>query len=167
MFNGVSLAIFSGGSLLVVLISAMLGEADILGLILTIGLGITAWNEFRGRNMLRKFEPRGCQLLGWNQVGLMAMIIAYAAWMLGKAMFGPNPYAEEMVREPGMERMLGYIDQLYHVISFALYGGLIAGTLIFQGLNAVYYFSRRKLMKDYLRETPAWIVQIQQRSDVE
>jgi len=36
-------------------------------------------------------------------------------------------------------------------------------TIIFQGLNARYYFARTVLMEDYLRETPAWIVELQKK----
>jgi hypothetical protein len=38
---------------------------------------------------------------------------------------------------------------------------LIALTIIFQGLNAVYYFTRAKLLRRYVAETPAWVVELQ------
>jgi hypothetical protein len=45
-----------------------------------------------------------------------------------------------------------------------LYGAVSVVTIIFQGLNALYYFSRAKLLRAYLAETPSWIVEVQRRS---
>ena len=163
MTNGCILAIFSGCSLLMALIGAMFGEFDILGLGMGAGLALLAWNEFRGRAMLRRVELRGCRVLGWNQVALMAMVIGYAAWMLGKAVWGPNPYDEAIARESLLAGPLGSINDLYQMISMAIYGGLIAGTLIFQGLSSLYYFTRRKHVEAYLRETPEWVLDLQRR----
>ena len=57
--------------------------------------------------------------------------------------------------------------QLIHVDEEAatksIYGGLIAGTLVFQGLNSFYYFTRRKHLEAYLIETPEWVVELQRR----
>ena len=159
--NGYILAVFSCGSLLFAAIGAMFGELDVIGLVMGVGLALVAWNEFRGRGRLLRFELGGCRLLGWNQLGLMAMVVGYAAWMLGKALWGANPYEEAVAGEPLLAGPLGGIGQLYKTISLAIYGGLIAGTLIFQGLNSLYYFTRRKHVQAYLRETPEWVVQLQ------
>ncbi len=55
---------------------------DPSSLILTVGLSIIAYNEFRGRKRLLKFDPTAATLLGWNQLGLLAMIIVYCLWSL-------------------------------------------------------------------------------------
>ncbi len=34
-------------------------------------------------------------------------------------------------------------------------------SVVFQGLNAIYYFTRRKLVASYLEETPDWVVDVQ------
>ena len=68
----------------------LFGEFDVIGMVMGVGLALLAWNEFRGRAMLRRFELRGCGVLGRNQLGLMALVISYAAWMLGQALWGPN-----------------------------------------------------------------------------
>ncbi len=136
---------------------------DVIGLVMGVGLAMVAWNEFRGRARLLRFELRGCRVLGWNQLGLMAMVIGYAVWMLGKALWGANPYEEAMAGETMLAGPLGSIGQLYKTISLAIYGGLIAGTLVFQGLNSLYYFTRRKHVEAYLRETPQWVVEFLRR----
>ena len=58
---------------------------------------------------------------------------------------------------------LGSINDLYKTITIAIYGGLIAATLIFQGINALYYFTRRKHVEAYVSETPEWVVDLQRR----
>jgi len=163
MFNGCVLAVFSGFSLLFALIGLMFGEVDIIGLCMGAGLALLAWGEFRGRAMLRRFELYACHLLGWNQLILMTMVIVYAAWMLATALWGPGPYDEDIARESMLAGPLGSINNLYKIISMAIYDGLIAATLIFQGLNSLYYFTRRKHVEAYLNETPAWVVELQRR----
>jgi len=76
-------------------------------------------------------------------------------------LLGPNPYDEIIRREPMAADMLGGIGGLYKTMSIAVYGALIVGTLIFQGLNSIYYFTRAKLLRAYLAETPPWVVELQ------
>jgi len=166
MFNGIAIAIFSGFSLLWGLGELALDRFDIskldwLTFVMGIGLGLIAWNEFRGRRRLRQLDPRAPRVLGFNQLALLGLIVAYAAWMLGSVLLGPNPYAEIIRREPMTADMLGGIGDLYKNMSIAVYGALILATLLFQGINALYYFTRAKLLRGYLAETPAWVVELQ------
>ena len=47
------------------------------------------------------------------------------------------------------------------LIGWVMYGTLAAVAIFVQGGTALYYLSRRRLIEQYLRETPAWIVQAQ------
>jgi hypothetical protein len=42
-----------------------------------------------------------------------------------------------------------------------LYGSVIALSALFQGANALYYFSRRKYVEAYVRDTPVWVVDLE------
>lgn len=161
LFNGKCIGTFSALSLLFVVAEAMFGEFDWVGVIMGIGLGVISWNEFRGRKLLQQFNPRAPAVLGWNQLALLGLIVAYAAWMMGVGLLGANPYEEAMRGEPMMIRMLGDIGSLYKTLTLTVYGALIVGTLIFQGLNSLYYFTRARILRGYLAETPAWVVQLQ------
>jgi len=166
MFNGIAIATFSGLSLLWGLGELALDRFDIsqldwLTFVMGAGLGLIAWNEFRGRRLLRQFDPRGPHMLGFNQLALLGLIVVYSAWMMGVTLLGPNPYAEIIRQEPLAADMLGGIGDLYTKMSIAVYGALILATLLFQGGNALYYFSRTKLLRGYLAETPAWVVELQ------
>ncbi len=164
MFNGIVLAIAAGGSGLYALVSPLFGELDLVGAIVAVGLSLAAVNEFRGRGMLRRFDRRASRVLGWGQLGLMALLIGYGAWMLANAYYAPNVYADAIAAEPMLASSLASIGETYKLLSLALYGGLIAATLIFQGLNAVYYFTRAKHLRAYLDETPGWVVEVQRRT---
>lgn len=163
MFNGILLSTFSGLSLIVVAGEALFGEFDWVGVVMCIGLGGLAWNELRGRKLLLQFYPQSAAILGWNQVALLGLIVGYAGWMMGVAVFGANPYEEVMRAEPRAMEVLGDISALYKTVSVIFYGALIIGTIIFQGLNSRYYFTRARLIRAYLVETPAWVVELQRQ----
>ena len=164
MFNGCTAAFFAGCCLLFVGISALLGEVDAAGLVMGVALGLVAYHEFKGRRLLRRFDLRGPRLLGWNQVCLMVLLMGYCGWQIANACLRANPYTEAMEREPMLADTLGPIGELYLMLTLAVYGGVIVGTAVFQGLNAAYYFTRGRHLRAYLDETPDWIVEIQRRS---
>ena len=166
MFNGVCLAICAGGSALSVLAGPLLGGYDIVAAALTVGLGVVAYNEFKGRRMIRNFHLAGTKLLGFNQLGLLAMLIAYCSWMIGVTYLGPAPYAAEIAAEPMLANALSPFNDMAMKITLAIYGGLMIATVIFQGLNALYYFTRAKHIRAYLQNTPAWVVELQRNSSL-
>ncbi len=153
-FNGWSIGSFAALSLPFALFS-------ITGVIMTGGLAAVAYNEFRGRKLLSRFDQRGPRVLGWNQLGLMGLLIGYSLWNIYLATTGPSPYNEQLGANPELASMLGSVGDLYTSITLAVYGGVIVFSVIFQGLNALYYFTREKHLQSYLSQTPAWIVDLQ------
>jgi hypothetical protein len=141
---------------------------SVVGFLVTVGLAVIAYNEFRGRNRLLAFDPSAATLLGWNQVGLLSLITAYCFWMM---FAGIGTFTEEFQRQldavqqsqaelgnppistAGLESLVGYI-----VVGF--YGTVIVLSIVFQGLNALYYFTRRKYVEAYLQQTPEWAREI-------
>ena len=166
MFNGCAFGAFAGLSLLFAALSPLFGEFDVVATVMAGGLGIVAWNEFRGRRLLCRFDLGGPRLLGWNQLALMALLMAYCAWSIHAGLTAPDPYAREIAAHPQIAPTLGTIGRLKAILTVAIYGGLVAFSLVFQGLTALYYFTRGKLVRAYLSETPAWIVEVQRRSSV-
>jgi len=164
LFNGCAAATFAGGCLLWAIGSLLFGEWDVPGLVVGVGLAIAARNEFRGRRLLRRFEPRGPRLLGWNQIGLMVLVIGYCAYQVGVAVFGSNPYAEAIATEPMLAGSLGPLGDLYKTLAIAVYGAVAVGTALLQSLGAAYYFTRGRPMRAYLRETPDWVVRLRRHS---
>jgi hypothetical protein len=55
----------------------------------------------------------------------------------------------------------GSIDSLARLLGVLVYGTLAAVAIFGQGGTALYYFTRRKHVEAYLRETPQWILDAQ------
>ena len=131
-FNGWALGGCAALSLLTGLSSLPVG---VVGL----GLVVVAWNELRGRKMLLRLDRRGPRLLGRNQLGLMALVVAYSLWSIYLGLTGPT---ELTVLLEQLEPTFGPLGHLQGTLTLALYGGVILLSVIFQGLNALYYFTR-------------------------
>ena len=145
-------------------LSAPFALFSVAGAVTTLGLAIVAFNEFRGRRRLLRMDPSGATRLGWNQLGLLAMIVVYCIWMLWTALTGPSPLAAELQTQPELGEALGSldgIDELYQQIAVAFYGAIVLISLVVQGLTAWYYFTRRNLVEGCRRDTPAWILRLQ------
>ncbi len=147
-FNGWTLGVLGA-------ISLLFGLFSLTGFIAGVCLLVVAWNEFRGRNMLRLFDPQGPDLLWKNQVGLMSAVIAYCAWSMYKTVAFPSSGVAQL------EELAGLPADSIANLTLLVYGIAILLTLLFQGLNARYYFARVQMLADYLRETPDWIVDLQ------
>ncbi|MBP89225.1 MAG: hypothetical protein CMJ64_21335 [Planctomycetaceae bacterium] len=156
-FNGWVSAIFA-------LCSALFALFSLVGFFVFAGLAIVAYNEFQGRNRLLLFDPTAAKFLGRNQLGFLAFIVAYCVWMMFTGLTTESPLAAELDENPEIGQVLGSLeefDYLYKGLIVAVYGTVIVLSAIFQGLNAVYYFTRRKHIECYLRETPDWVIEVQ------
>jgi hypothetical protein len=135
-----------------------------IAIAITVGLSVVAYNEFRGRKRLLNFDPSGATLLGWNQLGLLAMIIVYCLWMLsGSSAEAASVLSSQMKSNTEREllSMAGDLEGLYKTATLAMYGGVIVLSLLFQGGNALYYFTRRRHVEDFIAETPQWVRDVQ------
>jgi hypothetical protein len=152
-FNGWATALMAALSMPLAMLSP-------IGLAIAAGLFIVAYNEFHGRRRILSFDPAGATFLGWNQLGLLAMIVAYCAWSLYTNLTGPSTLAADAETYAALESALGSLDgveDLYRQIVILVYGTVIALSLVFQGGNALYYFSRRERIAGFIEETPEWV----------
>lgn len=157
--SGWTLAIFA-------LLSLVFGIFSLPSLIVGLGLAMVAYNELRGRDRLLEFDSTAAHFLGWNQIGLMSLLIVYSVWGLYSGLTSPPPYAEELRAMPELQTSLGQVEDLYRFATMAVYVGLIVFAVIFQGGHAVYYFSRQKVVEQYCRQTAPWIIDIQRLAAV-
>ena len=148
-FNGWTLGVIGG-------LSILSGLFSLTGFVVGVLIAIVAWNEFRGRALIRKLEPAGPILLAKNQVGLMGVVIAYCVWSMYVTVASPSSELAEL------DEVFELLPEgLVTDLTLLVYGTVIAVTLIVQGLNARYYFARIELLRDYLDETPGWILDMQ------
>ena len=156
-FNGWSMAILAVCSAPFVIFGPV-------NLVIAAGLGVLAWNELRGRRRLLAFDPQAPALLGWNQLGLLALVSCYCLWQIAMSLLGGSELAKEIDAHPEWRNLFGTgeeFDAFVGLIAVVFYSLVIAISVAAQGLNAWYYFSRRKNVEDYLRETPSWVVELQ------
>ncbi len=152
-FNGWVTGVFAA-------LSAPFALFSISGLILTVGLAVVAYNEFRGCRRLLALDPSSATLLGWNQLGFLALIVVYCLWNLFASL---DSFAAQLRANPELEASLGSLqefDALYRIVLVGVYATVIVLSGAFQGLNALYYFTRRKYIAAYLQQTPAWIQEL-------
>ena len=120
-------------------LSLLSGLSSMTLLAVGLGLAIVSWNELRGRKMLLRLDRRGPRLLGRNQLGLLALVVGYSLWSIYLGLTGPT---ELTVLLEELEPVFGPIGHLQQSLTLAVYGGVILLSIIFQGLNALYYFTR-------------------------
>jgi hypothetical protein len=156
-FNGWSAAVIAGLSLPFALF-------DVVSFLLCAGIIMIAFNEFRGRRRLRALDPTAPRFLGFNQIAFCVMLCGYCFFNIFNAITGPGPYADVIAAQPELSGSLGSIDSLHKSLSIAVYGAMLALSLLFQGGTAWYYLSRSKHLRSYCAETPEWILALDRKS---
>lgn len=156
-FNGWATAI-------VAFLSAPFALFSLSGALVFIGLSVVAYNEFRGRTRLLQFDPRAAAFLGWNQISLLAIIVGYSLWAIHTNLNEASSVSAQLKAYSELDSALGSMGQfetLAKQIVLLFYGSVIAISVVFQGLNAIYYFSRRAAIDSYVRDTPKWVRDLQ------
>jgi hypothetical protein len=148
-FNGWTFGIFAA-------VSILSGLTSIPVLLVGVGLAVVARNEIVGRRGILAFDPEAFELLWRNQVGLMVLIVAYCLWVMYNVGANPDPMLEELVAVMGE----GW-DELVQSLTLGVYVTVLFATVIFQGLNARYYYVRIERLRAYVAATPEWVVDIQ------
>jgi hypothetical protein len=121
------------------------------GILLGLVLLAVAWNERRGRDLLRVLEPEGARVLGWNQLILALVVTGYCLLVIWRAGAGPDPALREV------EELLGISPDLVADLTRTVYGAVIVVVWPVQALLARYHFGRKDRMEEFRRATPPWI----------
>ncbi len=123
-----------------------------------IGMLVLARNELRGRALLRRFDPAGAVLLSRNQLGLMGLIVLYCAWRVHHVWTQPSAALQEL---EGLLDTGGTLEPLVRQITTVFYGVVVILSVIVQSVVARYYRLREGLVRSYVADTPAWVVDLQ------
>ncbi|MCI0632139.1 MAG: hypothetical protein L0Y44_15960 [Phycisphaerales bacterium] len=140
------------------LLTLPFGIWSLPALLLGAGFAVVAFVEIRASQALRRFDRSVPVRLALNQAALFLMLAAYCGWSIYQTLTSPNPYEAYIAAGDEVSRMVKPIAQLNTLVSVLFYGGVALGSLIAQGLAALYYFTRRRHIDDYLRRTPTWII---------
>jgi hypothetical protein len=137
------------------------GLGTVSGALVGSGMMVIAFVELQAANRLRRLETGAARVLGFNQVALAALLLAYAVFGVYGVLYGPSEYAAIVAAEPEVGRALGPIEDLTKTFSLAVYVIVMLVAVFFQGGMAMYYFGRAALVRNYLAQTPAWVVSVQ------
>ena len=99
-FNGWTIGVIAA-------LSAPFALFSIVGLVMAVGFTVVAYTEFRGRRRLLQFDPSAAKVLGWNQIGLLTLIVVYCLWQLWAGLSGPSPLAAELESAARTRRRIG------------------------------------------------------------
>ena len=142
-------------------LTLLFGFGSTSSAVMAAGMGAVAFVELRAAARLRRFEADAARVLGWNQVALACLLVGYALWRIHDVLTGPSPYAAHAASDPQLGRMLEPVENLTRLISLAVYGAVIAVAVFFQGGMSLYYFTRARHVREYLAQTPAWVIAVQ------
>ncbi len=125
-------------------------------------MGLVAFIELRTARSLRRLKPEAARTLAFNQLALGSLLAAYAVWQIYRELTGAGDYAEIAASDPQLGEMLKPVEGITRLFTLALYGGLFAFACLAQGGMALFYFSREKYVRAYVKETPQWVITVQQ-----
>ena len=128
-------------------------------LLIGAALGVIAYVELRGSKGLRRFDLEAPRWLGYNQMALGVLLVAYGAWGLVHALVAASPYESYLAGGGPVAEMLEPIDRLNRAITVIVYLAVILAGMAAPAFGSVYYFTRRRHIVAYLEQTPDWIVE--------
>ena len=127
--NAWTLAVFGG-------LSVMAGVFSLTALVVGAGMLAFAWNEFRGRSLLRKLDLEGPRVLAWNQIALAGGVLVYCAWSSYQAWAG-----DELAQ---FEDALGVSAEEVARLAILVYAVVFLVTAVVLGFTARYHFMREQ-----------------------
>ena len=156
ILGAAKVAAFTGWTVMVCgLLTLLLTLFSPTGVLLGGALLMVAWNELEGRKQIQRFHEGGPRRLARNQLWLLAVIAVYCLWSIYQARFYPAPGLSEM------EELLDLGEGFVAGATTAAYALVLAVATAFQLGMYRYHAARIGLLEEYVRETPAWIVEIQ------
>ncbi len=152
------MAAFNGGSMLVLaFLCAPFALMDMTNALVAAVLAVLGVIELRGRTRLQRLDPGAGRMLALNQLVLLGAILIYCGWSIYANLTAPGPLANH----PELQDLQIDIVGLERTIVWTVYGAVAVGSVIFQGLCALYYFRTGRRLQDYIEQTPPWILKLQ------
>ncbi len=152
------MAAFNGGSMLVLaFLCAPFALMDMTNALVAAVLAVLGVIELRCRTRLQRLDPGAGRMLALNQLVLLSAILIYCGWSIYANLTAPGPLASY----PELQDLQMDIVGLERTIVWTVYGVVAVGSVIFQGLCALYYFRTGRRLQDYIEQTPPWILKLQ------
>lgn len=149
----------SGWTLAIFAVITMMGAVfgDVTSLVMGVALGALAFNELRGGKMIARYDAAGARVLGFNQLILGFVIVLYSGWSLYAA--SKTPMLSQLEGgTTGDAQIDATVQSISDFATYGLYGTLAGAGFIGCGLTALYYFTRARIVRDVVAETPPWVL---------
>ena len=130
---------------------------DLTSIVVGMVLVVNAWLELRGAQQIRQLDVKAIRLLGFNQLAIAGLILLYVAWMIILQLTGHSDLA---ILSTALSQ-IGITAQQINVAVVGFYLLVLAIGVASTGGMSRYYFTRLKHLESYLRQTPAWIINMQ------
>jgi hypothetical protein len=155
--RAISVAKFSGWTTAIFAVSTVvLSIGSFWGVALGTAMAVISVIEFRGVTELTRLDLNAPRRLALNQLAFGLMLLGYGAFMLVQSMTSPSALSPEVKEFVGKEG-----EALARSLYSAVYGSVILAAILGPGLTAVYYYTRRRYIEQYLTQTPQWIIDLQ------
>ena len=135
------------------------------GALITVGLCVIGVVEFMGYRKLRQADPSAARWLGTNQLAFLGLIAFYCLLQMltfsfedVKAAALSPEFRAQLNAAPDMARGIDRdIEQWAPLVTYGFYSLVLVLSVLFQGGLAYYYFTRRKFLEAFQRQTPPWV----------
>jgi len=135
------------------------------GALITAGLCVIGVVEFMGYRKLRQADPAAARWLGTNQLAFLGLIAFYCLLQMltfssadAKAAALSPEFRAQLNAAPDMTREIdNIIEQWAPLVTYGFYSLVLVLSVLFQGGLAWYYFTRRKFLEAFQRQTPPWV----------
>jgi hypothetical protein len=135
------------------------------GILITVGLCAVGVVEFLGHRKLVQADPSAARFLAMNQLAFLGLIVIYCLIQMltfspaeAKAAAVTPEFRAALNGMPEMTRDVdNFIDKYGLLATCGFYSLVIFLSVLFQGGLAYYYFTRRKFLEAFQRETPPWV----------
>lgn len=155
-----AVAVFSGWSLaLFAMVSLAMGVFGDWGSLATGAvLAAAAFNELRGAEGLRRFEAQAAKRLGYGQLALGVLVVAYAGWS-----WYVQSQSSPLAKYGGTTGSAEVDAMLMDMTSAAtpiVWGSVGVVGLVSCWLLAAYYFASMKALRGLRERTPEWVIEV-------
>ena len=132
---------------------------------ITVGIGAIGVFEFLGYRKMRQADPAAPGYLATNQLAFLGLIVMYCAIQMlsfstedAKAAALSPEVRAQLSAMPDMALAIdANIEQWAPLITYGFYSLVIVVSIFFQGGMALYYWTRRRHLEAFARQTPPWV----------
>ena len=152
--EGYSIAIF--GALSLAFSFGNIGDMLLAGVLTAIGIV-----EIIGAGKLARLDLGASRLLAFNQLTLAVLILLYALWNIHGQLANPDAALEGLSPSDiqAIDQSSGVLS-MTNEIMMVVYVGMIVAALA-EAAMALYYHTRAAHIRQFIAQTPEWIVAMQ------